>query len=129
MASALLVLPVSQDRLRQALRRFNAGGNLTIAMLGGSVTAGVGANEGYGYVDWAALALNTTLGPRVGVSPLGVFWCRHNEHGIAQATFRKSTYGYLTETVISHNDHHDRFRIHKLTGMMLRDSQHPCVGE
>lgn len=59
-----------QGRLRQALHRYHAGGNLTITMLGGSVTAGAGANEGHGYVDWATIILNMTLGPRIQVGSI-----------------------------------------------------------
>lgn len=56
-----------QSQLRNALRRYRNGGNLSIGFLGGSLTAGEGKNDGFSYLEVVALVLEAELGPRVEV--------------------------------------------------------------
>eukprot|EP00798_Chlamydomonas_sp_ICE-L_P021436 gene21436-28402_t len=56
-----------RSRLRVALDRYTKGENITIAFVGGSITAGQGALDGMGYVSWAENLLRHLLGHRIHV--------------------------------------------------------------
>ena len=57
-----------QGRLRLAMDRYLRGQNITVAFVGGSITAGQGAIDGMAYPSWAANILQHVLGERVKVS-------------------------------------------------------------
>jgi len=57
----------SQARLRAAIDRYLKGGNLTVAIIGGSIAAGQGALDGRAFPAWMELILQKVLGNRVQV--------------------------------------------------------------
>ena len=60
-------VPGHRARLRAALGRFMESENLTVAFIGGSITAGQGAVDGMAFPFWAEAAMHAAMGDKVNV--------------------------------------------------------------
>ena len=57
----------NRARLSAAIGRFKKGENLTVAFIGGSITAGQGAVDGKAFPWWAEAAMHAAMGDKVNV--------------------------------------------------------------
>ena len=60
-------VPGNRARLRAALGRFLESENLTVAFIGGSITAGQGAVDGMAFPFWAEAAMHAAMGNKFNV--------------------------------------------------------------